>query len=121
PDTERGGSRMRFAHNGARSWRAAQCRVPFTWFTRYRRAGLTMLAAMSRDLFSTDISRHIWDSKYRYRDGERVHDHTLADTWHRVARALAAQEGDAAARWAPRFYAILDKFRFLPGGRILAG
>jgi ribonucleoside-diphosphate reductase, adenosylcobalamin-dependent len=80
-----------------------------------------MLAVMSRDLFSTDISRHIWDSKYRYRDGERVHDHTLADTWHRVARALAAQEGDAAARWAPRFYAILDQFRFLPGGRILAG
>lgn len=80
-----------------------------------------MLAAMSRDLFSTDISRHIWDSKYRYRDGERLHDHTLADTWRRVALALARQERGDVHAWEARFYAILDNFRFLPAGRILAG
>jgi len=76
---------------------------------------------MSRDLFNTDIARHIWDSKYRYRDGERLHDHTLPDTWRRVALALARQERGDVHAWEQRFYAILDNFRFLPGGRILAG
>lgn len=80
-----------------------------------------MLAAMSRDLFSTEISRHVWDSKYRYRDGEQIHDQTVADTWRRVALALARQERGEVHAWETRFYAILDNFRFLPGGRILAG
>jgi len=80
-----------------------------------------MLAAMSRDLFSSEISRHVWDSKYRYRDGALLHDQTVADTWRRVALALAQQERSEVDAWAARFYAILDNFRFLPGGRILAG
>lgn len=75
---------------------------------------------MSRDIFTTAISRHVWDSKYRYRDGGLIHDQTIDDTWRRVARTLAAQEGDAAL-WEQRFHAVLDDFRFLPGGRILAG
>ncbi len=76
---------------------------------------------MSRDHFATGISRHVWDSKYRYRDGGLIHDRTVDDTWRRVARALAVQEGDAAPLWEQRFHAILEDFRFLPGGRILAG
>src|SRR3990172_9694029 len=67
-----------------------------------------------------DISRHIWESKYRFRDGAVVHDRTLTDTWHRVANALAAIEPDPAA-WEPRFYDALADFKFLPGGRIQAG
>jgi ribonucleoside-diphosphate reductase alpha chain len=45
----------------------------------------------------------------------------VADTWRRVARALAAVEGGCAAQWEAAFYSILEDFRFLPGGRILAG
>ncbi len=76
---------------------------------------------MSSDYFSADISRHVWDAKYRYRDGGTVHDQNIADTWRRVAAALAQQEGEAVHGWAQRFYSLLDNFRFLPGGRILAG
>ena len=75
---------------------------------------------MPDQTFMNDISRHIWESKYRFRDGAVVHDRTLTDTWHRVANALAAIEPDPAA-WEPRFYDALADFKFLPGGRIQAG
>lgn len=71
--------------------------------------------------FSADISRIVWETKYRYRDGEQVHERTIDDTWHRVATSLAAAEPRDQAGWAERFYGILKDFRFLPGGRILAG
>ncbi len=74
---------------------------------------------MSGDPFASEVSRHIWETKYRYRNGE-VHDRTIADTWQRVARALASVEREPA-HWEGRFRALLDDFRFLPGGRILAG
>ena len=70
--------------------------------------------------FETEISRVIWDAKYRYRYGDVPQDRTPADTWWRVARALAAIEDDPQG-WAQRFHGLLEGFRFLPGGRILAG
>ncbi|MDH3310168.1 MAG: adenosylcobalamin-dependent ribonucleoside-diphosphate reductase [Gammaproteobacteria bacterium] len=76
---------------------------------------------MTTDPFLTEISRHIWDSKYRFRDGDQVHDRTVDDTWHRVARTLAAVEKDDGNRWENYFYEALRDFRFLPGGRIQAG
>jgi len=68
-----------------------------------------------------DISRHIWDAKYRHRDGDAIHERTIAETWHRVARGLAAVEPKDATVWEERFYGILRDFKFLPGGRIQAG
>ena len=67
------------------------------------------------------ISRQIWDAKYRLKaaDGTPV-DLTIEDTWHRVARALAAAETDPP-RWERAFYEALQDFRFLPAGRILSG
>ncbi len=76
---------------------------------------------MSSGYFSADIARHIWDTKYRYSDGATAIDRTIEDTWRRVARALAGVETRARADWEARFYAALEGFRFLPGGRILAG
>ena len=73
------------------------------------------------DSLMTDISRHIWDTKYRWRDGDVVHDQTIEDSWRRVAQALASMETNDADQWEQRFYNILAGFRFLPGGRILAG
>ncbi|MBL8669841.1 MAG: adenosylcobalamin-dependent ribonucleoside-diphosphate reductase, partial [Alphaproteobacteria bacterium] len=68
-----------------------------------------------------DIAARIWDMKYRLKapDGTPV-DRTVADTWRRVARALAAGERDPG-RWADAFYGALEGFGFLPAGRILAG
>ena len=67
-----------------------------------------------------DISRHIWDVKYRYRRGDEVVDEGIEDTWRRVACAAARSEADPDL-WAERFYTdLLADFRFLPGGRILA-
>lgn len=67
------------------------------------------------------ISQQIWDSKYRLKaaDGSCV-DLVIEDSWRRVARALASVETNPAD-WEPIFYSALEDFRFLPGGRILAG
>ncbi len=68
------------------------------------------------------ISQYIWDMKYRYRLGESLIDHSLIDTWQRVACAVAAVEKQPVqAKWQQAFYHILEDFQFLPGGRILAG
>ncbi|HVM81449.1 MAG TPA: adenosylcobalamin-dependent ribonucleoside-diphosphate reductase [Stellaceae bacterium] len=72
-------------------------------------------------LADADISRHIWETKYRHRNGAAVHDRSIDDTWLRVARSLAAVEPRNAAHWQERFYEILQGFKFLPAGRILAG
>jgi ribonucleoside-diphosphate reductase alpha chain len=69
---------------------------------------------------ATDISRHVWETKYRYADGRR-RERTIADSWHRIARALAAVEGGDRAAWEQRYFGLLRDFKFLPGGRIQAG
>jgi ribonucleoside-diphosphate reductase alpha chain len=67
--------------------------------------------------FTAPIARHIWDVKYRYREGAEVYDATVADTWQRIAHALAAADSDKEV-WQGHFYDILQDFKFLPGGRI---
>jgi ribonucleoside-diphosphate reductase alpha chain len=76
---------------------------------------------MTSDPFITEISRHIWDSKYRFRDGNVVHDRTVDDSWRRIARSLASVEKSDWSRWENHFYDMLRDFKFLPGGRIQAG
>jgi ribonucleoside-diphosphate reductase alpha chain len=73
---------------------------------------------------STDdsISTHIWDIKYRYRLDGKIIDQTVEDMWQRVAKAVArAEKPQARLYWQKEFYNILHNFKFLPGGRILAG
>ncbi len=76
---------------------------------------------MTRQYFTTDIARHIWDTKYRYRDGNVIHDRTVADTWQRVACALAGTERKDRERWEQHFCGVLQGFKSIPGGRIQAG
>ena len=76
---------------------------------------------MTQDPFDTVISRQIWDTKYRHREGDRVYDAALKDTWRRVANAIAGVEKRQQAKWSQLFFEALHNFRFLPGGRILAG
>src|SRR5262249_17893903 len=69
------------------------------------------------------ISEQIWDMKYRLSgaDGSPL-DATIADTWARVAKAVAAAEPKGTRKlWADRFGRALADFAFLPAGRILAG
>ncbi len=67
------------------------------------------------------LSEQIWNRKYRFTtlDGQPV-DKSIEDTWRRVAIALASGEAEPE-RWSERFYNVLQDFRFLPAGRILAG
>ncbi|HEY7976601.1 MAG TPA: adenosylcobalamin-dependent ribonucleoside-diphosphate reductase [Rhizomicrobium sp.] len=70
-----------------------------------------------------DISRQIWDMKYRLKqpDGTPV-DGDIASTWARVALAAARAEAPDNQRSAAlRFAGALAGHKFLPAGRILAG
>ena len=67
------------------------------------------------------ISRHVWESKYRYRDGPLPDDGSIQGTWTRVAGALGQVEGEHREHWTARFEQALHGFKFIPGGRILAG
>ncbi len=71
--------------------------------------------------FAADISRHIWETKYRYAGSDR-RERNIGDSWRRIARALAAiEEMNVRSVWEQRFLSILQDFKFLPGGRIQAG
>ncbi|MFO1015083.1 MAG: adenosylcobalamin-dependent ribonucleoside-diphosphate reductase [Caulobacteraceae bacterium] len=72
--------------------------------------------------FDTAFASEIWSNKYRYATPGVQGDDTIEDSWRRVAEALAAPErADLRPALRDRFYAALEDFRFLPGGRILAG
>jgi len=71
------------------------------------------------DPFELSLSRTVWETRYRCRDAAGI-DTDIGASQARVARTLAAVETDAAG-WGKRFAALLEGFRFLPGGRILAG
>jgi ribonucleoside-diphosphate reductase alpha chain len=77
--------------------------------------------ALSTGDFISPLAEHVWSSKYRFVDAGQVRDRSLSDTWKRVAHALAAAEPEDARGWERRFLSVLEGFRFLPGGRILAG
>jgi len=73
------------------------------------------------DPFTTEISRHIWDTKYRYRQDRKISERTVDESWQRIAQALSAVEPRHRQDWQARYYEILKGFKFLPGGRIQAG
>src|SRR4051812_25621422 len=74
-------------------------------------------------IYMPAIAQQIWDMKYRLKlsDGSVV-DRTIEATWSRVARSLAEPERpEDRARFEGEFYDALSGFKFLPGGRIIAG
>ena len=62
------------------------------------------------------ISDLIWKTRYRY--GNET---SIEASWQRIAHALASVETGSVREWEQRFFHVLEDFRFLPGGRILAG
>ena len=67
----------------------------------------------SKYIFS-DFQKEIWENNYKAKQ-----DKSIEDTWLRVASAGAAVEKDKK-NWTENFYSILEDFKFVPGGRILA-
>lgn len=68
---------------------------------------------------SESLSSFLW--RTRYCDVTAAPAETnIADTWDRVARSVAVAERNPSD-WQERFRNLLEDFRFLPGGRILAG
>jgi ribonucleoside-diphosphate reductase alpha chain len=66
-------------------------------------------------VFPAPVSEDIWRRKYRFGNEAGI-----ADTWRRVAQAVASAEPADQALWAEKFHGLLADFRFLPGGRIMA-
>src|SRR5580704_7824350 len=72
--------------------------------------------------FMSEISRQIWDMKYRFAAPGGGGDRDVADSWARVAMALvAAEKPDQQLTQARAFAHALTGHKFLPAGRILAG
>ena len=71
----------------------------------------------------SEISRQIWDMKYRFQaPAGGVGDRDVADSWTRVAYALSLAEPPATRlAHAGSFASALAGHKFLPAGRILAG
>lgn len=64
--------------------------------------------------FQTDFSREVWETTYKHHTDE-----TVDDTFHRVASAIAKNE-ENSDEWANKFQDIMEGFKVVPGGRILA-
>jgi len=70
-----------------------------------------------------ELRARIFHDKYALRSAEHaVLETTPVQMWDRLASGLAAVEPDEARRagWAREFRWLLDGFRFIPGGRIMA-
>ena len=76
---------------------------------------------MTSDPFELPLSRLIWETRYRFNAPDGSGDADISETRARVARTLAAAEPRDRNGWQDRFAGLLGDFRFLPGGRILAG
>ena len=67
-----------------------------------------------------DIGREIWERKYKFSGNAYAKaDSCYEDTWRRIAKSLSKNEKDPE-KWEKEFYNILEDFKFLPGGRIIA-
>lgn len=75
---------------------------------------------MHKPPFNQQISEHVWRTKYRWSEGGHMQEPSIEATWDRVALAVSGAESHRHNEWRERFRAILNDFRFLPGGRILA-
>lgn len=71
--------------------------------------------------FTEPISEHLWRTRYRWVDDGRMVEPSIEATWDRVALAVSGAEPHHHDAWRERFRALLHDFRFLPGGRTLAG
>ena len=78
--------------------------------------------SQNQHFFNNDVSRSIWEKKYRYQSPNKADkEQSIERSWERVVTCLAQVEQNQTTFWQEQFYSILEDFRFLPAGRILAG
>ena len=73
---------------------------------------------------TTELSTKVFLDRYAQKDETGVAvESSPEEMWSRVAWAIATQEKSVSnrAKWYQKFYDVLEDFRFVPGGRILAG
>lgn len=80
------------------------------------RGGVPGLAGTTR--FTDRAAVDVWDSVFRWRDGDVLRDRTIDCTWTRVARSVAG-EGRAQAVWAQRYMDAFARWQLLPDTRLL--
>ncbi|HEX7633832.1 MAG TPA: adenosylcobalamin-dependent ribonucleoside-diphosphate reductase [Noviherbaspirillum sp.] len=73
------------------------------------------------DFITEPVASHVWNTRYRLLDDSHAKEPDIRATWSRVALALSVPEQRHRDEWRQRFEDALLHFRFLPGGRILAG
>jgi len=71
--------------------------------------------------FPNPLAEEIWRTRYRWQPAGGTPEAAIDASWARVARELASVESVDRSGWERRFADALADFRFLPGGRILAG
>lgn len=70
------------------------------------------------------IRKKVFLDRYSLKDREgNPLEQTPDEMWRRVAKGIAGVEKTAAdkKKWEKKFYDVMEDFKFLPGGRILAG
>lgn len=69
------------------------------------------------------IRQRVFLDRYSLKDKEgNPIEQTPEEMWRRVAKGIAGVEKKAnRAEWEEKFYNVMEGFKFLPGGRILAG
>jgi ribonucleoside-diphosphate reductase alpha chain len=86
---------------------------------------LTMTGKFGEKIFMDNlipIAQSVWEIKYRNQSSDKPLEQSIEETWQRVATAVAkAEKKPQQKKWQKQFYDLLENFRFLPGGRILAG
>ncbi len=71
----------------------------------------------------TGVSEKVFLDRYSQKDkkGNPI-EKTPDQMWRRIARAVAAQEPKKnQKKWEESFYKVMEDFKYVPGGRILAG
>ncbi|MBI4067011.1 hypothetical protein HY407_01405 [Candidatus Gottesmanbacteria bacterium] len=70
----------------------------------------------------TGIREQVFSDRYALKDGKgNPIEKTPEEMWKRVAKGVAEVEGKNSKTWEKKFYGAMEDFKYVPGGRILAG
>lgn len=73
----------------------------------------------AQTLFTRTDAVDAWDALFRWRDGDRLRDTTIEETWWRVAHSVAASAGAAPGSWTEEYAQAFRSWQLLPDERLL--
>lgn len=74
-----------------------------------------------RTRFTHPVAVDTWDAYFRRRVGNDLREHTIDETWARVADAVADTGNEGNDSWSRRYVSAFRKWRLLPDERLLSG